>query len=132
MVREADRPDSRGGVGITRYLKQTLMRGADFKRKSNVPRPAGKHSAGKGLAIGRHADHLLHRYYSKNKKLSTKQRDGRADKIIRHLENDLGLRHVATQYPVAASFDTHTIKTEIDFIGVKNDTLVVVELKCTQ
>jgi len=108
------------------------MRGAEFKRRSNVPRPAGKNSASKGLAIGRYADHLLHRYYSKRKKLPASQRDGRADKIIRHLENDLGLRHVATQYPVCASWDTHKIKTEIDFIGVKGNKVVVVELKCTQ
>lgn len=101
-------------------------------RKSNVRRPAGKKkiTASKGLWIGRQSDHALHRYYAKGKKL--KHNDARTDRIIRHIETHLGIRHVATQYPVAVEFGTHRIKTHVDMVGVRGNTIVVIELKCTQ
>ena len=134
--------DMTGGVAITRYLGKTLRRGAEFKRRSNVPRPAGKNSSAKGLSIGRKSDHALHHYYSKQKKVA--YADKRTARIINHIEKHLGIRsnslaaisctrvefvsaprasppssYVATQYPVSVNFGEHKIKTRVDMVGWK-------------
>jgi hypothetical protein len=134
-VLDADAPDMSNAVAWTNYLRGTLRHNKGFVRKCRGVTTAGKTSSKKGLGIGRYNDHVITKYYPNpgkpRKKVTVKDR--RAIRTIKHLEQDLGLTDIVSQYPIVLRYNnSHAIKTKIDLVGFKNNIIVVIELKNTQ
>lgn len=128
MVRDtlsdmATNKTSRADVGITTYVKSTLMRGQPFTRRGG-----GRVKASRGLCIGRAIDTQFSRYVTGELKLvPSSRKHARLYHIARVLRCS-GIRMLATQVPVTLM----GISTRIDGVGVRGSEVVVVELKTTQ
>jgi hypothetical protein len=72
---------------------------------------------------------LVRRYYTGKKPLR-RIKDKRARRIIDHISKRLKLKVVDAQVPVVA--DEYKLKTSIDLLGVRQDAIVVLEIKTTQ
>lgn len=114
-----------GLVGVTTFLKQSLMGGAEFRRRFSGLRA----KKGAGLCVGRATDTALNRHVSGVSRYSpANRRHARLGHIVRALRR-VGIKLVRAQVPVAVK--ELGIHTTIDAVGTRGGALVVVELKCT-
>jgi hypothetical protein len=131
----APEPTPPHSVGITTFLRDTLMRGVPFKVWSKVKKcPGGLKgkgdSARAGLSLGRRTDFAFQRVVAGKERLSSHPKHRRLHQIFAALKK-MGIRAVRTQFPV--SIEQFGLKTSLDGIGLTADGHpVVLELKCTQ
>jgi len=119
---------SRSDVGVTTYIKSTLMRGHGFLRKTARGKGGVRPKASRGLCIGRAVDTQFSRYVTGELKLVPSSRSHtRLYHIVRALRSS-GVTVFATQVPVSLM----GITTRIDAVGMRGGDVVVVELKTTQ
>ena len=124
-------------VGITTFLRDTLMRGLPYKVWSKVKKsPRGlqfgkkKDAAKAGLTLGRQTDFAFQRVLAGKERLTSHPRYKRLNQIFSALKK-MGVRAVRAQFPVAVP--QFGLKTSLDGIGLTADGHpVVLELKCTQ
>ena len=116
----------KGLVGITTYLRDTVLGGVPFTR---CARGAGK-SAGRGLWIGRTVDRQFTEYAEGRLQPSaSRATHTRLCHIARALKRG-GVHLVRGQFAVAA--EKLGLKTAIDAVGVCGRDIVAIELKTTQ
>ena len=131
----------KGTVGVTTYIKSTLMNNEPFgfatlTRPRHASQPGGKQkkrprsSRDAGLCIGRVTDTRFREVVARKRSLSRQDpRDARLVSIFAMLRR-LGITPIATQVPVhCARADVHTA---IDGLGMAGSDAYILELKCTQ
>lgn len=129
----------KGTVGVTTYIKSTLMNNEPFGFATIVPPRHGpkvkgpkrpKSSRDAGLCIGRITDKRFREVVARKRSLSRQNpRDARLVSIFAMLRR-LQITPIATQVPVhCARADVHTA---IDGLGISGSDAYVLELKCTQ
>ena len=124
----------KGTVGVTTYIKSTLMNNAPFgfttlPRKDGAPKPKAR-SRDAGLCIGRVTDKRFREVVAKQRTLSRHNpRDARLVSIFALLRR-LKITPIATQ--VAVHCARAPVHTAIDGLGMSGSDAYVLELKCTQ